>query len=369
MVIAVTETIGSREKYINIVKEHIFSKEEKDTLLQASITVLKKEPNQEIIRDAYDILLDSGAIVEPSDYKLEKENIDEQVDKKDDLKSKNIDQPVDTKVTFREKNIDKNPNMGHKSKKKYWKWSAFAYILILFLSAVIGHGIRSILEFITLTVPFLVLIFTVIFIRNLIRKADNKTIEKPVGIKITQFFLSFSFIFGVLVGLYTILNMIFHEGSSYLTSSVFAYIGFFIAAGIVLSWYVIKAISNGVRWVKTVYLIFVFISLFTFFPSYESIGWMKQIYKFNFVMQEIFAIFASLGLLLPSSSDWFQSIPIDSKASTIYNSALQAIKKTPHSESSISYIDEIKKLGELKEDGLLTEEEFLQQKQKLLNKE
>lgn len=349
MLTAVKDIIGTREQYINFTKKYSLTKDEKDTLLQASIHANKKIPNMNIIHDAYELMMVAGAI------------------EGGEKKSVNEEEKAG-------ENSTSDAHVDSKKKKKFFeqksfRWLAFGVIFFIILLAELGMPASGIV-ILSLVTTLLIWGFELLlgFIAKLEKKAPS---DRPKEVKYASFILKVAFIFSILVGLFAIGSMVAHDNHSYATSRVLAYIGFIIGAGIVLNWYVLKAIIRGVKWVKTAYLILIFISLFTFFPSWESMTWMKSIYKFNFVVQEILAIIVSILLLQPSSTRWFESKSMkkqdNSKASAIYESAIQAINKTSDSKNSVSYIEEIRKLGELKEDGLLTEEEFLQQKQKLLN--
>lgn len=57
MMKTVEDTVSSREKYINFTKENKLTKESKDILLQASVTIRKKNIDMKIIEGAYKILI------------------------------------------------------------------------------------------------------------------------------------------------------------------------------------------------------------------------------------------------------------------------------------------------------------------------
>ncbi len=311
---AVDEAIGSRQKYIGFIKEYTLTKEDKETLLQASISVKKKDPNKKIVAEAHAVMVKVGAISEKQSL-IQEETLVYVGDyaKQNGLNPKVVIEKIKAgelagKIHMQEWFVDvalskEMSNSSTRLKVEEQEW----------------------FEDVTLS-------------EAKDEEATKESVSKketlrnePRGIKFALYSLSLSLMLGIVVGLFAILSMILHANASHLASSVFAYIGLIIAVNIVLSWYIIKAIVNGVKWVKTAYLIFVFISLFTFFPTLDSISWMKGIYRFNFVTQEILAIFASIGLLLPSSSNWFESVSMkkqdNSKASAIYESAIQAIKR------------------------------------------
>lgn len=339
MVTTVRDTIGTREQYINFTKkEYTLTKEEKDTLLQASIHANKKIPNMDIIHDAYGIMIGVGAIEGEV-----KESI------KDGEKSTS-----DTRMNIRR-----------------WLTPGFiVYLILVGISISIEEVAMPGMDEAILILLMTLLVWLLKLFWNFIAKLEEKSpTDRPKEVKHASFVLRVAFIFSIVVDLFAIFSMTAHNNHSSATSSILTNIGLIIGVGIVLNWYVIKSIINGVKWVKTTYLILVFISLFTFFPSLESMSWMKNIYKFNFITQEIFAIITSILLLQPSSTKWFNTMSL-SKGNTInplHDIVNKAQETVPKNNEPFSYIDEIKKLGELKEDGLLTEEEFLSQKQKLLN--
>ncbi len=205
---AVEEAIGSRQKYIGFIKEYTLTKEEKDILLQASISVKKKEPNKKVVVDAYNIMLATGAIVE--DFEMNDAKTEEST----------VDEPLDEKDILEDHSIEINTNNDQEAIKKDWFWwSVLGVISSFILLIALQEKDIGPLYFI---IPLAIYILILRFIWNFLLSSEQKTfLNKPIGVKIALFLLRSSFMLGISVGLFAILSMTTHENTSSLMSSVF----------------------------------------------------------------------------------------------------------------------------------------------------
>ncbi len=331
IVTAVRDTIGSREKYIDFVKVYTLKKEEKDILLQASITVLKKDPNHNIIRNAYDILLNKGAITEDVkqiDTETEEEISKVQVDAKDDLISKSTDETENTKATREEQEIDKNLNIEHKSKKKYWIWGLLIFLLgLLSLSDVVSAP-----EAIIIGVIGAILFLVIIIRESAIKESKYYIYSNPQGDykAVKEGWSWAAFIFD---GLWALVNKMWILGIIFVALDIFA---IFTTGGILtLFWSIVLGIQgNNI------------LSKHLARRGYEIVAILH-----GKTAEEAIALF-------------LKNTPKSPIMQTQSNEDKHIFKKE---NNNLSIADELKKLAILKEDGLLSEEEFGKQKQKLLN--
>lgn len=125
---------------------------------------------------------------------------------------------------------------------------------------------------------------------------------------------------------------------------------------------IIAGIKRGKNWVR---LIYITLSILGFLLLLLTIDEQQKIFvHLNVLTKIIFIVQLYIGarviylLLLSSSSDWFNAKKIDSDSYEVF---------TGNNLSTLA--DELKKLAELKEQGILTEEEFLSQKKYLLKQQ
>ena len=334
---SINNAIGSRERYIALTQVYSFTSKEKEKLIVARIRMQKKKYDDPILKDVYDLLVKKG-VIDPqyTQKKPEKQNVKESlIHVKDYSKQTGINEATLIAQI-------KAGELAGKAIMKEW-----------YVDTSLSKDIQQ-----PASAPSQ---------KKQTETTDSESSQdRPKSVKAALVALWLSFIIGIVISLFLLLNALLSNKSA----NAFYIIGLISGISIVLNWYVIKAISNGVKWVKTAYLILVFISLFTFIPSL-SVLVHSPFFMLIYFLQELLAIFASIGLLLPSSTKWFNAInkekqrPLNS--SELQESVINAIKNKPNKVNSMSYLDEIRKLGELKKEGLITEEEFIQKKQQLLS--
>ncbi len=137
-----------------------------------------------------------------------------------------------------------------------------------------------------------------------------------------------------------------------------------IFVGLTFQLAIISGIKRCKNWVR---LIYISLTILWFLFLLLTINEQQKIFAhFNvfdniiFIVQLYISARVAYLLLLSSSSDWFNAKKIDSDS-------YEAFTNTVSVGNNLSTLaDELKKLAELKEQGILTEEEFLSQKNYLL---
>ncbi len=125
----VEDTVGSREKYINFTKENKLTKESKDILLQASVTIRKKNIDMIIVEGAYKILI---AISGEEEYSATTQHTDDYNKKKSSF----IGEPIiDSSEKSSKITMDESAKIIEKTKQT--KIFNFKYVQVAILIGIL----------------------------------------------------------------------------------------------------------------------------------------------------------------------------------------------------------------------------------------
>ncbi len=335
IVTAVRGTIGTREKYINFTKKYpfTFTEEEKDTLLQASIQANKKIPDMNIIQDAYELMIAAG------DIEGEEE------------KSANEEEKVGEKSIS-----DTNTKKNKKSfMQKLFKWltpGIIIFIILLILSNFTEElGTPGIAEvMLILVITLLIWGFKLLFnfiVADIDEPRINSAREQyriyvnPQGeykaVKTGWSWTAFFF-----TGIWALVNKMWVLGIAFTTMEIFTVVS---TAG---------------------------------FGTVLNLFWSVVLgYKGNKLLRDhlLRSGYDLVGVSHKTTADGaiaeYLKNTQDSGASSNSeknNPTETSTSNTKDASVNLHVSDELRKLAELKKDDILTEEEFLSQKQKLLNK-
>ncbi len=139
---------------------------------------------------------------------------------------------------------------------------------------------------------------------------------------------------------------------------------FSIIIGFLFAYSLIQGLKKGYNWVRLMTITLNILLLLLFLLNIDHTQRMFLHFdifnKINYIFQLFVSVRVTYLLLLSSSSDWFTAKKIISNIS-------ESFTNTVNNDSKVSNMaGDLEKLSELKNKGILTEEEFLAQKKYLL---